>query len=191
MLEDPAVEKVVHGGRAALLTLNAAGIGLQGLHLDTHIGSYLLDPGAPGYALEEMARKYSGRELKAVEGVERDEDAAQGALALEGDPIEVEAEDASSARARGRQRSPAAVEPELDRLGMLELYRTIEHPLIPVLARMEEIGVRIDLDYLAEMAAISRSASPSSRPSATSSPGSGSTSARRRSCGCSSTTSSG
>jgi DNA polymerase-1 len=150
VLEDPSLEKVVHGGRAALLTLHAAGIGLQGLHLDTHIGSYLLDPGAPGYALDEMARKYSGRELKAVEGVDRDDDGAQGALALEGDPLEVEAEDASL-RALATAEIAAAVEPELDRLGMLELYRTIEHPLIPVLARMEEIGVKIDLDYLAEI----------------------------------------
>ena len=149
VLEDENVAKVVHGGRAALLTLHAAGIGLRGLHLDTHIGSYLLDPGAPGYALDEMARKYSGRELKAVEGIERAED-GQGALALEGDPLEVEAEDASL-RALATAEIGNAVEPELDRLGMLELYRTIEHPLIPVLARMEEIGVRIDLDYLAEI----------------------------------------
>jgi DNA polymerase I len=35
---------------------------------------------------------------------------------------------------------------------MANLYRTIEQPLIPVLARMEGVGVRIDLDYLASMA---------------------------------------
>jgi DNA polymerase-1 len=150
VLEDEAVAKVVHGGRAMLLSLHAAGIGLRGLHLDTHVGSYLLDPGAPGYALEEMARKYSGRELKAVEGVERDPEAAQGSLALEGDPVEVEAEDASL-RALAVSEIATAVEPELQRLGMDELYRTIEHPLIPVMTRMEEIGIKIDLDYLAEI----------------------------------------
>jgi DNA polymerase I len=150
VLEDDKVEKVVHGGRSTLLSLHAAGIGLQGLHLDTHVGTYLLDPGAPGYTLEEMARKYSGRELKAIEGIERGEEATQGALALEGDPIEVEAEDASI-RALAVAEIAAAVEPELARLGMDELYRTIEHPLIPVLTRMEEIGIRIDLDYLAEI----------------------------------------
>jgi DNA polymerase-1 len=45
-----------------------------------------------------------------------------------------------------------AVEPELERLAMLDLYRRIEHPLIPVLARMEGVGVRIDIEYLSEMA---------------------------------------
>ena len=151
VLEDPSIEKVVHGGRAALLCLHAAAMGLEGLHLDTHIGTYLLDPGAPGYALDEMARKYSGRELKAVDGIERsDEGAAQGSLALDGDPVEVEAEDASL-RALAVAEIATAVEPELQRLGMDELYRTIEHPLIPVLARMEQIGIKIDLDYLAEI----------------------------------------
>ncbi|MCA1705006.1 MAG: hypothetical protein LC808_17785, partial [Actinobacteria bacterium] len=117
VLENQKLAKVVHGGRAVLLSLHAAGIGLQGLHLDTHVGTYLLDPGAPGYALEEMARKYSGRELKAIEGVERDPGAAQGSLALDGDPVEVEAEDASL-RALAVNEIANAVEPELARLGM-------------------------------------------------------------------------
>ena len=149
VLEDETLGKVVHGGRSAILSLHAAGIGLRGLHLDTHVGTYLLDPGAPGYALEEMARKYSGRELKAVEGVDREAE-GQGSLALDGDAGEIEAEDASL-RALAVIEIADAVEPELARLGMDELYRTIEHPLIPVMARMEEIGIKIDLEYLAEI----------------------------------------
>lgn len=151
VLENQAIVKDVHGGRAALLALDAVGISLDGLQMDTHVGTYLLDPGAPGYALEEMARKYSGRELKAVEGIERVEDeTGQGALALEGDVGAIDAEDASL-RALAIAEVAAAVEPELERLGMHELYLTIERPLIPVLARMEKVGVKIDLDYLAEI----------------------------------------
>lgn len=151
VLEDSTVAKDVHGGRAALLALHALGIDVAAIALDTHIATYLLDPGAPGYALEEMARKYSGRELKAVDGVERGEEGVgQGSLALDGPELEIDAEDASL-RALAIAEVAGAVEPELNRLGMLELYETIERPLIPVLARMEEVGVRIDLDYLAEI----------------------------------------
>lgn len=173
VLEDRASVKDVHGGRAALLALDALGVALDGLQMDTHVGTYLLDPGAAGYALEEMARKYSGRELKAIEGLERAEeraaeegdslrmsaatsgsgrvaDTGQGALALEGDAGAIDAEDASL-RALAIAEVAAAVEPELERLGMHELYLTIERPLIPVLARMEKIGVKVDLDYLAEI----------------------------------------
>ena len=151
VLEDESVSKDVHGGRGALLSLHALGVDPAGLALDTHIGTYLLDPGAPGYALNEMARKYSGRELKAVDGVERPEEATgQGSLALDGVELEIDAEDASL-RALAIAEVAAAVEPELRRLGMLELYETIERPLIPVLAHMEEVGVRIDLEYLGEI----------------------------------------
>ena len=64
---------------------------------------------------------------------------------------ELEAEDSSS-RALAIAEIAGAVEPELERLGMHELYENIEHPLIDVLARMEQIGVKIDLDYLDGMA---------------------------------------
>ncbi|HJR45650.1 MAG TPA: DNA polymerase I [Actinomycetota bacterium] len=152
VIESDAIEKVAHGGRALTLGLSRLGLRLGGLRLDTHIGAYLLDPGAPAYSLEEVARKYSGRELKSVGAAERDESEAQGALALGGEEAEEMAAEDASLRALAVKEVADVVEPELERLGMRDLYLTIEHPLIPVLARMEEIGVRVDLDYLAEMA---------------------------------------
>jgi len=152
VLQDGSVPKIAHQGRGAILSLDAIGVELGGLRLDTHIGAYLLDPGAPNYALEDIARKYTGRELKAVDGVERSDDGNQGTLDLAGESAgEIEAEDASL-RALAIQEIAGSIEPELERLGMKELYADVEHPLIPVLAGMEQLGVRIDLDYLAEMA---------------------------------------
>jgi DNA polymerase-1 len=149
---DPDVSVVAHGGRGVILTLSAIGVELAGLQLDTMVGSYLLDPGASAYSLDEIARRYTGRELSAVEGVVRSEDENQGTLDLGGEDLDaIEAEDACL-RALAVVEVAAALEPELQRLGMTELYRNVEHPLIPVLARMEQVGVRIDLDYLAEMA---------------------------------------
>jgi DNA polymerase I len=151
VLEDGSVGKIAHDVRVALLSAAAAGVTLGGVELDTHIAAYLLDPGASGYALEEIARKYSGRELKAA-GVEREEPDAQAELDLGGEErSEREAED-GSLRALAVAEVATVVRPELERVGMSELYATVEHPLIPVLAAMEQTGVRIDLDYLAEMA---------------------------------------
>jgi DNA polymerase-1 len=152
VLEDGGVRKVAHGARAVILALAAIGVELGGLDLDTQVASYLLDPGAPGYPLDEIARRYTGRELQAVEPVERPEGGAQGALDLDGGAFDRgEAEDACL-RALAVSEIAGAVAPELDRLGMAALYRDIEHPLVPVLARMEQVGVRIDLDYLAAIA---------------------------------------
>ncbi len=151
VLADPHITVTAHGARGVIISLAAIGAHLDGLRLDTHVGAYLLDPGAPGYGLEEVARKYTGRELKAVEPLEQEEDGGQGALELEGVSIEADAEQASL-RALAVAQLADAVQPELERLGMYELYRDIEHPLIPVLARLEQVGVKVDLDYLAEMA---------------------------------------
>jgi len=152
LLRDANVAKVAHGAREVVLSLEAIGIRLGGLRLDTHIGAYLLDPGASAYSLAEVARRYTGRELKAVEGIERaEDDGNQATFDFEGPAAEVEAED-GSLRALAIAEVADAVEPELQRLGMHELYEDIEHPLIDVLAHMEQIGVRIDLDYLGGMA---------------------------------------
>ena len=151
LLQDAGVTKLAHGARAAILALAAVGIDLDGLRLDTQVAAYLLDPAAPGYPLDELARRYTGRELKSADPVEREEE-AQASLDLgAGEPDRGEVED-SSLRALAVAEIAAAVEPELDRLGMSELYRSIEHPVVGVLTRMERRGVKIDLDYLGEMA---------------------------------------
>ena len=41
--------------------------------------------------------------------------------------------------------------PDVDALGLGELYETIDHPLIRVLARMEETGIRVDQEQLKVM----------------------------------------
>lgn len=142
----------VHDARAAILSLGAMGVVLEGVAMDTRVAAYVLDPGATtGYPLDEVARRYIGRELKAVEPVGRSEEEAQGAFDLGGPPSDAEAEAACLA-ALAVAELAEAMGPELDRLGMLELYEDIELPLTPVLARMEQVGVSLDLDYLNDMA---------------------------------------
>jgi DNA polymerase-1 len=152
VLRDPSTKKIAHGARALILSLAAIGVEPEGLELDTQVASYLLDPGASGYPLDAMARRYAGRELQAAPPVGGTEEDPQGALDLAGAEMEKnEAEDACL-RALAVAEIGRAVVPELERLGMTQLYRNIEHPLVPVLARMEQTGVRIDLDYLNGMA---------------------------------------
>jgi DNA polymerase I len=151
IFEDASIAKIMHGARETYLSLSAIGIDVNGARLDTQVAAYLLDPAAAGYPIDEIARRYTGHELRAVEPVERVEDEAQGSLDLEGDVDEGGAEDAGL-RARAVAEIARTIEPELDRLRMRSLYHEVEHPLISVLARMERTGVHIDLDYLNEMA---------------------------------------
>ncbi len=119
----------------------------EGLHLDlralahdTALMAYLLDPGEGKYALEDLARRYLSVELTSPDRVE-------GTLDLDGD-----------AGVEETQRRAALLLPLVDALEealgareLVDLYDRIERPLVRVLARMEEAGVRIDLGFLQDL----------------------------------------
>jgi DNA polymerase-1 len=119
----------------------------EGLHLDlralahdTALMAYLLDPGEGKYTLEDLALRYLSVELTSPDRVE-------GTLDLAGD-----------AGADETQRRAALLLPLADALRealgareLVDLYARIELPLVRVLARMEEAGVRIDLDFLQDL----------------------------------------
>jgi DNA polymerase-1 len=104
---------------------------------DTAVMAYLLDPGEGKYALEDLALRYLSVELRSPDQVE-------GTLDLDGDAGSTET-----------GRGAAILLPLTETLGealrareLEDLYRTVELPLVPVLARMEDAGVRIDVDFL-------------------------------------------
>jgi DNA polymerase-1 len=115
---------------------------------DVCLAQYVLAPGVASAELEPMAFQRLGQRLLA------DKEAGVSACGLPG-PYEIAhadrwlAERASAAAALAPTLSAElAARPELDRL-----YREIERPLTPVLARMERAGVAIDSSLLAEMSA--------------------------------------
>jgi DNA polymerase-1 len=104
---------------------------------DTAVAAYLLNSGRAGYPLEQLCLEAVGQE-------------APGPLAglLEGrspagaDPALLAAW--AGARAEGIWRLWEWQRPLLERDGLIMLYRELEVPLIPVLAAMETVGIRVD-----------------------------------------------
>ena len=133
LLEDAAVPKTVHDLKSALHVLrqcysgnfSEAGIALAGVRHDPMLYSYLLDPTYSSYSLAEVAlRKFN--------------------LKLSGNLAE-------AADVAGRLGS--ALRQEIDEQGLTSVYEEIDAPLVPVLARMEDAGVKIDLGALEQMSA--------------------------------------
>ena len=147
LLADPAVAKVAHDAKAIAVARRRAGGAFAGLGFDTMIAAYLLDPAAGRYELDEMSLRYLNRELPTAKPPEVD--GQLGLLADEGEGVNVAA--AASAHAAALLPLGDTLGSELDRLGMSELYRTVELPLVDVLAGMEEVGVAIDVALLEEM----------------------------------------
>ncbi len=147
-LADPAVPKTCHDLKRDLHLLAAAGLPLDGLRFDVHLGSFLCDP-ERDHALEALARDFLGLALPSLEPP-----------AQRGKPRpELTALPAAAAHA-GATAAVATLHPlagtlraQLESREQWALYEQLEHPLIPVLADMERAGVALDRAVLAEMSA--------------------------------------
>ena len=138
---DPA--GAVHGHRVKEL-LRAHPMAAE-VGIDTAVAGYLLDPADQTYPLDELALRYAGLDVRVVDGP------PSGQLDLSAtaaDPAEVTAHNAAAV-----WRLIAPMRDAMDARGLLPLYDDIERPLISVLARMENAGVRVDVDYLRALAA--------------------------------------
>jgi DNA polymerase-1 len=134
-----------HGAKELMRGLSVIGIDVRSLDLDTEVGAYLVDPGESQYRLEDLALRYAGLELTSPDAP------PAGQLDLDGSAADVAEETGRRAVAVGRTAIPLAE--AMAARNLQALYDDIERPLIRVLARMEEMGVRVDAAYLRELAA--------------------------------------
>ncbi|MGA7559650.1 MAG: DNA polymerase I [Terriglobales bacterium] len=130
-LEDAALPKTFHDLKSALHYFGEyfrayssdRQIALAGVRHDPMLYSYLLDPTYSSHSLPEVAlRRFN--------------------LKLSGNLAE-------AADVTGRLAS--ALRKEVDDQGLTSVYEEIDAPLVPVLARMEDAGVKIDLGALEQM----------------------------------------
>jgi DNA polymerase-1 len=123
VLSGAATPKSVHDYKAAIHALDSQGIPLQGVQHDPMLYSYLLDPTYSSHRLADVAlRRFN--------------------LNLSGDLAE-------AADVTGRL--AAALREDVKQAGLTKLYEEMDLPLVPVLTRMEQAGVKIDTAALAKM----------------------------------------
>ena len=123
LLSDPGITKSVHDYKAAIHALEPLGIPLDGVRHDPMLYSYLLDPTYSSHSLADVAlRRFN---------------------------LKLAGELAESADITGRL--TGALRNEVEQEALDKIYEEIDLPLVPVLARMEHAGVKIDTDALARM----------------------------------------
>ncbi|HKW76582.1 MAG TPA: DNA polymerase I, partial [Terriglobales bacterium] len=123
LLADPNQPKAVHDFKSALRALNSRGLELNGVRDEPMLYSYLINPTYSRHSLPEIALRSFNLNLS-------------GELA--------EAADVTG-------RISATLRKEVEDTGLMQVYETIDLPLVPVLARMEEAGVKIDCDMLGQL----------------------------------------
>jgi len=123
VLANAATPKSIHDYKSAIHAFDSHGINLQGVEHDPMLYSYLLDPTYSSHRLPDVAlRRFN--------------------LKLSGDLAE-------AADVTGRLTT--AFREEIKQAGLTKLYDEIDLPLVPVLARMEQAGVKIDTAALSKM----------------------------------------
>ncbi len=139
--------KSLGGGRHGLLAAAAReGVELT-LEHDTMIAAYLLEPQRRTYDLVELAADAG---IGLAEGTVATPDEDDGQLAL-GEEVEAGLDPAEEARLVA---ALAEVQrPRIGELGLEELLREVELPLVAVLAAMEREGLKLDAERLAEVGA--------------------------------------
>ena len=111
--------------------------------MDTALAAYIANPSARTYALEDLAERLLGLEVHSPD----DEADDPGTLPFDSEPdLEREARTIEAIR-----RLAERLGEELSEREELGLFRDFELPLVPVLARMEHIGIGVDRAYLEEM----------------------------------------
>ncbi|MGB7601244.1 MAG: DNA polymerase I [Candidatus Sulfotelmatobacter sp.] len=123
ILADASTPKTIHDYKSAIHALDSQSIVVNGVQHDPMLYSYLLDPTYSSHRLPDVAlRRFN--------------------LKVSGDLAE-------AADVTGRLAS--AFHEEIKQAGLTKLYEEIDLPLVPVLARMEQAGVKIDTAALAQM----------------------------------------
>jgi DNA polymerase I len=133
LLEDASVPKIVHDLKATMRTLEAHGITMGGVRDDLMLYSYLINPTHATHRLADVVARFTSSPLSETGDKHLPEQAAAiRALA-------------------------ASMRQDVEAIGGLEagglnVYETIDLPLVPVLLGMERAGVRVDVSVLGGLA---------------------------------------
>jgi len=149
VLEDPAIPKTGQNIKYDTLVFARHGIELAGADFDTMVAGYLIDAGRARHNLDELAARYlDWRKIPTAALI------GSGTREITMDRVPIDkvtpyaCEDADvTLRLRGK------LEPKLAKLGLENLFRDVEMPLVDVLCRIEKAGIAIDRDLFAALAA--------------------------------------
>jgi DNA polymerase-1 len=124
--------------------MHGLSVDVQSLRYDTAVMAYLLDPAEGKYLLEDLALRYLSLEV-------RSPDAEEGTLDLDLDGQS--RVDETGRRALAVRRLAGTLADALEARELTDLYERVERPLVRVLARMEDAGVKIDRAFLESLRA--------------------------------------
>jgi len=145
LLVDEKVQKFGQNIKYDLEVLHRAGLDIDPVSFDTMLASYVINPSGRQNSLNSLALEHFNYSMQPITEL-----IGSGKKQISFARVDVDkaswyaAEDADYT-----YRLKEVLAPKIDELKLNNLYYNIELPLIKVLAAMEEVGVRVDPDFLA------------------------------------------
>jgi len=148
LLEDPSVLKIGHNIKYDLNVLERYGISVAPID-DTMVMSFDLDAGKHNHGMDELALIHFGHSCIAFKDV-----CGTGKNQLTFNQVGMaEATRYAAEDADVTLRLWHRLKPRLSAEKATRVYERVDRPLVPVLARMEREGIKVDRDELARMSA--------------------------------------
>ncbi|MFQ3565724.1 MAG: DNA polymerase I [Aggregatilineales bacterium] len=163
-LTDPAIPKVAHNASFDLLVMRRHGVDVTPVTFDTMIAEWVRDPASESLGLKRLARRELHIDMTPIDAL-----IGRGKKQISMEQVDLELVapyaaadavctyrlvDALHEKLRAIERPPVdslwgTPNPPVP----LDVFETIEMPLVPVIAAMEEAGVLLDTEFLAAMSA--------------------------------------
>jgi DNA polymerase I len=134
-LADPTLPKHVHDLKAVLRALEPHGLTLAGVRDDVMLYSYLINPTHGSHILPDVTARFTDRALPRASKT----------------PTQEEMANLLPEAANAVHRLSHTLRGQIESGGLTHIYETMDLPLVPVLLRMEQAGVRIDSTVLGDM----------------------------------------
>lgn len=146
VLEDAAVLKILQNAKYDVKILARYGIEVGPID-DTMLMSYAMNAGLHGHGMDALSDRYLGHvpiPIKDLIGSGKSQITFDRVPIADAAPYAAEDADVT-------WRLWQSFRPQLHRAHVTTVYETLERPLVPVLARMEMAGIKVDRDVLSRM----------------------------------------
>lgn len=150
LLEDPSVLKIGQNIKYDMRVMARHGIGIAPFD-DTMLLSYVLDGGRGHHGMDSLSERHLGHTCIAFEQIiEHAAGAKKADKSFAGVPVDKAAQYAAE-DADITLRLWLQLKPRLAAERMTTVYETLERPLVPVIAAMEKVGIKVDRAILARL----------------------------------------
>jgi DNA polymerase-1 len=147
LLQDPSIPKYAHNANYDLTVLAEAGLAVEPATCDTMIAEWLINPGSRNLGLKNLTFNRLGIEMTPIEDL-----IGKGKKQITMDRVAVErAAPYACADVDMTLRLANLLQPELHDKALWSLFSHLEIPLVPVIVDMQRAGVKLDVEFLADM----------------------------------------